>query len=476
MDEKERYFSSLKNFTAAEGRHCLITAPLCEYFSEHALHKYRTLVEIKHLIKMSNNPEFNLPALMLEDRQELMKLFEQFNEESSQAIAEYDHFGRNGIGATEHDVKSVELFIAEKFKGTKYEYLIPKIHFGFTSEDVNNIAYNCMLQGALEKVWQPQLKKVCDDLKELSVEHKDTPLLSRTHGQPASPTTFGKELAVYLQRFTHELEDLEKIKLSSKMNGAVGNYNAFKVSYPAVDWIRYSQEFVESFGFDAELLTNQRGPKNKIVQLFQSIIRNNNILKDLNIDLWLYVSRDLVQQKKVDAHVGSSVMPHKINPWLVECSEGNIEVSNALLETFCRELDVSRLQRDLSDHDLERNYGTAISYSLIAFKYTHDFLKMIDVNKELMLQELNINQKVLAEAYQTILRAKGRADAYNLFKDLFRDGVQCSKENIDAKIEQLDLDLETKIQLKSLKVEEYTGEAGRLVEIAVKNYDQLNLK
>ncbi len=474
MDEKEKYFSSLKNFTAVEGRHCLITAPLREYFSEHALHKYRTLVELKHLLKMSENSIFNLPSLTEQDRKEILSIFEEFDESSSQAIAEYDHFGRNGVGPTEHDVKSVELFIAEKFKGTKYEYLVPWIHFGFTSEDVNNIAYNCLLKEGIEKVWLVQFKKLCGCLKELSLEHQRVPLLSRTHGQPASPTTFGKEMAVFLQRFTNEIKELKKLKLSSKMNGAVGNYNAHLVGYPKIDWIKYSQEFVESFGFDAELLTNQRGPKNKIVQMFQSIIRNNNILKDFNIDLWLYVSRDLVQQKKVDAHVGSSVMPHKINPWLIECSEGNIEVSNALLETFCRELEISRLQRDLSDHDLERNYGTAISYSLVALNYTYDFLRMITVNKELMLQELKENQKVLAEAYQTILRAKGRTDAYALFKDLFRDNAPFSREKIDAKIDQLDLDLETKLQLKSLKVEEYTGEASRLVEIAVENYDQFN--
>ncbi|MEK6968858.1 MAG: adenylosuccinate lyase [Nanoarchaeota archaeon] len=474
MNEKTIYFNSLKNFTAAEGRHCLITAPLREYFSEHALHKYRALVEIKHLIKMSKNPEFKLPALTPEDQQELMNLFEQFDESGSQAIAEYDHFGRNNIGPTEHDVKSVELYLAEKLKCTKYNYLIPWIHFGFTSEDVNNIAYNCMLKEGLEKVWYPQLIELCNHLKELSLEQKDTPLLSRTHGQPASPTTFGKEMAVFLQRFTNEIKELKKIKLSSKMNGAVGNYNAHIVSHPKVDWIKYSQEFVEEFGFDVELLTNQRGPKNKIVQLFQTIMRANNILKDFNIDLWLYVSKDLVLQRKVPTHVGSSVMPHKINPWLIECSEGNIEVSNALLEVFCRELEVSRLQRDLSDHDLERNYGTALSYSLVAFNYSTNFLGMVYVNKDLMLHELKENQKIMSEAYQTILRAKGCADAYNLFKDQFRENFQPDQQKINEIIDQMEIDEETKLQLKSLKVEEYLGETEKLVKIAIKNYNELD--
>lgn len=472
---RESYFDALSNFNAAEGRHCLITAPLKDYFSEHALHKYRTLVELRHLIKMSESPELGLPTLSGTDQQELMKIFEDFNSESSRAIAEYDHFGRNGIGPTEHDVKSVELFIAEKLKGTKLEYLIPWIHFGFTSEDVSNIAYNCMLHEGLNRVWLPELKDLCSRLRELSLEHKNTPLLSKTHGQPASPTTFGKEMAVYLQRFTNEIQEIQRIKLSSKMNGAVGNYNAYKVSFPKFDWLKYSQEFVESFGFDAELLTNQRGPKNRIVQLFQSITRVNNILKDLDIDFWLYVSQSLVLQKKVSTHVGSSVMPHKINPWLIECSESNVEISNALFEVFCRELEVSRLQRDLSDHDLERNYGTAFSYSLVALNYSTHFLGMVQVNSDLMLGELNANQQVLSEAYQTILRAKGKADAYNLFKDQFRSNTPLDQEKISQIIEEMDLDPETKSQLKSLRVEDYLGETEKLVDIAVKNYDRLNL-
>lgn len=475
VSDRESYFNALKNFNAAEGRHCLITAPLKDYFSEHALHKYRTLVELKHLIKMSEHPEFGLPALSEKDKSELMRIFDEFGPESSQAIAEYDHFGRKGIGPTEHDVKSVELFIAEKLKGTNLEYLVPWIHFGFTSEDVNNIAYNCMLQEGLNQVWLPELKELCSRLRELSVEHKKTPLLSKTHGQPASPTTFGKEMAVYLQRFTNEIQEIQRIKLSSKMNGAVGNYNAHKVSFPNFDWLRYSQEFVESFGFDVELLTNQRGPKNKIVQLFQSITRVNNILKDLDIDFWLYVSQNLVLQKKVSTHVGSSVMPHKINPWLIECSESNVEISNALFEVFSQELEISRLQRDLSDHDLERNYGTAFSYSLVALNYSTNFLGMIQINSDLMLRELNSNQQVLSEAYQTILRAKGKADAYTLFKDQFRSNTHLDQEKISQIIDGMDLDPETKSQLKSLKVEDYLGETEKLVEIAVRNYDQLDL-
>jgi len=471
MDNKQEYFNSIKNVTAADGRHCLITAPLREYFSEHALHKYRLLVELKHLMKMSDMGQFGLRKLDDSEKKELMKLFDEFSDTDSQAIAEYDHFGRNGIGATEHDVKSVELYIREKLKGTKFEYLLPMIHFGFTSEDVSHIAYNCMIKGAVDSVWMPELVRLCDRLKQLSIENKDIPMLSRTHGQPASPTTFGKEMAVYLKRFANELKDLKELKLSAKMNGAVGNYNAHYAGYPNVDWIAYSQEFAEGFGFEFEPLTNQRGPKNRVVKLFQNIIRLNTILKDLDIDMWVYVAKDLVLQQKVESHVGSSVMPHKINPWLIECSEGNTEVSNALFEVFCRELEVSRLQRDLSDHDLERNYGAAFAYSLVALKYTNDFLTRISVNSQLMLSELKENSQVLSEAYQTILRAKGKPEAYNMFKDIFRDNVKFDEAKLSEAIQKLDIDENTKKQLAAIKAENYLGETSKLVDIAVKYYD-----
>ena len=473
MIKKEAYFNSLKKISGVDGRHCLITLPLSDYFSEHALHKYRTLVELKHLIKMCE-PEFGLPNLTEEDKKELMAIFENFDiDNASFAIAEYDHFGRNGIGPVEHDVKSVELYIGEKLKGTKYESLLSMVHFGFTSEDVSNIAYNCMLQGAYQNVWLPQLIRLCDKLKQLALENKDVPLLSRTHGQPASPTTFGKEIGVYLGRFTNQLEYLSSLKLSSKMNGAVGNYNAQKVGFPNIDWVKYSKEFVESFGFDCEFLTNQRGPKDRIVKMFQSILNVNIILKDLNQDFWYYVSKDLVLQKKVESHVGSSVMPHKINPWLIECSEGNVEVSNALFEVFARELEVSRLQRDLSDHDMERNYGAAFGYSLVALSYTNDFLELIYINGTLMLNELKENQKVLSEAYQTIFRAKGRSDGYNVFKDIFRSNESYDPLKIDRIINALDVDDETKQQLRQVKCDNYLGYANELVEMAVKKYDNL---
>ena len=463
------YFNSLTNISAADGRHCFETYELKEYFSEHALHKYRLLVQIKHIIKLSKTSEIELKSLNKSDEEFLMGLFNNFDTNSSRIISEYDRFGRNNIGPLEHDLKAVEHFIAEKLEHSKYNYLIPWIHFGFTSADVNNLAYALKIKGALNQVILPNLLKTCEKLKQIAQDYKQTPLLSRTHGQPASPTTFGKEMATFLKRLSNELVALKAIKLNGKVNGAVGNYNANKVSYPAIDWINYSKEFVESFGLEWESLSTQRGPKNELVKLFQTMIRINSVIKDLSNDLWLYTSKDLLLEKKIDSHVGSSVMPHKINPWLIECSEANVEISNALFEVFSREAQISRLQRDLSDHDHERNYGLAFSYSLVALKYTSAFLDRIIVNSSLMLKELGENKNVLSEAYQTILRAHGVKNSYQIFKQIFRGkDVTSHKELID----KLDISDEVKNILGNLKIEDYTGYAEELTELAIEFYEE----
>lgn len=465
MEDAKGYFSALGSLSSCDGRHILKTFPLREYFSEFALHKYRVLVELKHLLKLSEVLHFPLDK-------EVIKIHSSFSQADAEAIAAYDHFGRNGIGPVEHDMKAVELFLQEKLP----EHVHPWIHFGLTSEDVNNIAYTCMIRDALRDVWLPSLLTLCTSLKKLAASYKEVPLLSRTHGQPASPTTFGKEMAVFLHRFCCEIKELREIKFSAKLNGSVGNYHAFvAANIPNIDWIAYSQSFVESFGFECELLTNQRGPKNRLVQLFQTLIRVNAILKDLDIDLWLYTQNGLLLQKPTQSHVGSSVMPHKINPWFVESSEGNCELSTALFELFSRELDVSRLQRDLSDSNLERNYGLAFGYSLIALKYTDAFLQKIIVDAENMLRELRGHPEVLAEAYQTILRMKGNTRAYDLFKEFFRKNKCWSTEEVQRFIDTLTVDDATKRHLKDMQVEKYVGHAPQLVDIALQEFENLEV-
>ena len=455
----DTYFGGLENIGPCDGRHILKTSSLKTYFSESALHKYRVFVELKHLIAISKTLSFSLP-------ENVMNVYSSFSVKDAQIISQYDRFGRNGIGPLEHDMKSVEMFLREKLPKEVHHW----IHFGLTSEDVNNIAYNCMIRDAVQKVWLPSLVSLCEQLKNLALSYKSVPLLARTHGQPASPTTFGKEMAVFLQRLTHEIKQMQDLKLNAKLNGAVGNYNAFTI-LPNVDWIAYSQSFVKELGFECELLTNQRGPKNKMIMLFQTVMRANSILKDLNIDLWLYAKNGLLFQKRTESHVGSSVMPHKINPWFVESSEGNCELSNALFELFCRELDISRLQRDLSDSNLERNYGVAFSYSLIALKYTTTFLQKAVFSEENAKKELQKHPEVLSEAYQTILRTEGKSDAYELLKNFFREHKQWSFEDVEMFINGLDVNDTIKQKMKKLTVDGYVGYAAKLVDIAVQHFE-----
>lgn len=466
--DKETYFNSMKNISSVDGRWSHLTSPLRIIFSESALHKYRTFVEIKHLIFFCGKIGIKLNS---QDNEELNSIHIHFSDADAKAIIEYDLFGRNNLPATNHDVKAVEYYLKERLTNTRHDHLIPYIHFGLTSDDVNNIAFTLMLKDSIEQVWLPELRKLCSILSSLAKEHRSTALLSRTHGQPASPTTFGKEMAFFLNRLAEELKTLRNIKLNAKLNGATGNFNAFKVSFPDIDWLQYSTDFITQLGLEPELISSQRGPTNRISTLFQTMVRVNSILKDLDLDLWLYTSRNLILQRYEKGDVGSSTMPHKINPWWIECSESNIELSNALLEMFVRELEVSRLQRDLSDHDHLRNFGTAVSYSFIAIKLTYSFLERISINRDLMLAELSQNPQILSEAFQTILRSKGRIDAYESMKSVFREYHQWDTAKIKLVIDSLDIDAHTKQLLMSLRPESYIGEAEKLVDIALANYD-----
>jgi adenylosuccinate lyase len=469
---RDLYHASMKSVTSIDGRHKLATASLGNYFSEFALHKYRVLVEIKHLIKMSETKGFNIPKLSSNQKDKLVSIYTDFSNADAAIIADYDHFGRNGLGPFEHDVKSVEFFLRERLQERKLESLIPMVHYSLTSEDVNNFAYNLMIRESIKNIWLPKFLSVTDKLASLSSANKSVPMLSRTHGQPASPTTFGKEMAVYLSRLTNEFKELISTRLSGKLNGAVGNYNAQVTGSPNVDWIKYSQEFAKELGFDCELLTCQRGPKMRIAKLFQTIMRINTILRDFDINLWTYVSYNYVMQKPVASHVGSSVMPHKINPWQLECSEGATEMSNALLGSIINEVEVSRLQRDLSDHEQERGYGNAIAYSLVALDYVDDFLTKVYVNPEAMLKDLEDNKQILSEAFQTILRAEGVPNAYEIFKDAFR-GNNVSNDELVSLIDSLKVKKEVKTKMKSLKVTNYIGLAEKLTEISIREYKSI---
>jgi len=424
------YQESLTRVSALDGRHAVISTPLRHMFSEYALHKYRVKAEIEHLIALSEFFHGQVIRLLLpEETKWLRDLFESFSVRDAFDVLQYDHLGRNGIGPTEHDVKSCELWIREKCTGTSLSDLIPFVHFFVTSEDINNLAYKSMLKEAIHEIFLPEVYQITDRLCALAESFVDAEVMGRTHLQPASPTTFGKIFSVYLSRLTDSLSRLDGTRLIGKINGAVGNYNSFFAAYPTLDWMGYSNELTRRFGFEVDLFIDQRGPHVDMIRVFQALQEVGNVLRDLASDLSLYCAFGTLYFSKVESHVGSSVMPHKINPWFAEVAEGNIKKANHLINCFSNELDVSRLQRDLSDHDFERSYGEAIGYILVAVKHLQIALSLIRPNVEYAKEELASHPEILTEALQTILRKHGNAGAYDLLKTAFR-GKQTTLEEI----------------------------------------------
>jgi len=292
-------------------------------------------------------------------------LADNFSWNDAYEVLQYDHLDRNGIGPVEHDTKAIELWLQEKLDKTILYDVIPSIHIFLTSEDVRNIAHKLMLRGAMDDIFIPSIYQVGDRLKSLSQQYLGYPVMSRTHFQPASPTTFGKIFGTYLARLTQSLERLNNVKLYIKANGAVGNYNAFTAAYPELDWIGYNKYLAEKVGFPCFLWTDQRGPHNDVVRLFQSLQETGNVLRNIAADMSLYAGLGLIYFTKVESHVGSSVMPHKINPWFAEVAEGSLARANAKFTGFIHKLQVSRLQRDLSDHEAQRAIGVGFSHSYL---------------------------------------------------------------------------------------------------------------
>ncbi|MFH1292146.1 MAG: lyase family protein [bacterium] len=465
------YQQSLQQTSALDGRHAVITNNLRHYFSEYALHKYRIKVEIEHLISLSEY--FNgqvVRTLSEDDKKSLRDLYLNFSQRQSYEVLQYDHLSRNGIGPTEHDVKSCELWIVEKLQGISLENLIPCVHMFVTSEDINNLAYKSMLAEAVNDVFVPAVYNITDRLDELAKQYLSDPLMGRTHVQPASPTTFGKVFANYLSRLVDGLTCLKNIKLKGKVNGAVGNYNAFVAAYPDLDWQSYSRIMCDHLGFDVDLWTDQRGPHSDMARAFQAIQEIGNVVRDLSTDLSLYAAFGTMYFSKVETHVGSSVMPHKINPWFAEVAEGNIKKANFLINCFVNEMDVSRLQRDLSDHDYERSYGEAVGYVLVAIEHLRIALDLIRPDIEYSKKELRNNPQVVTEAIQTVLRKHGQSQAYNILKDKFR-GSKPTLEDMNNFVDSLEVDQIVKQEIKlNLDPEKYTGLAVDLSRKAIEKY------
>ena|SRR3989344_2278915 len=459
---------SLNSISPIDGRYKKSSFALSPIFSERGLLRYRLMVEGEYLIALSS---LKIKLRKLSEREKkLVRSLYGLSEKDAQIISDIETVGYKNIKATDHDVKAVEYFMKMKLAKTSLKNDVEWIHFALTSEDINNIAYSLMISDALDKVIKPKIKEIIDSLKKLAIKYKNLPMLARTHGQSASPTTFGKEMKVFVARLEKQMGGLASIKIQSKLNGATGNYNAHMTAYPKIDWLKFSKNFIESFNkgrsqkLEANLITTQIECHDSYVAVFDTLRRINTILIDFNQDMWRYISDDWIVQKSTEGTVGSSTMPHKINPIKFENSEGNLGMANAFFEFFARKLPVSRLQRDLSDSTVERNFGTAFSHSLIAYEYLLKGLSKIKVNEKKVLEVLNSHFEIIAEAIQTILRREGQEFPYEKLKALTRGRV-VSKEDFSLFINNLHVSDKVKKELRKITPQNYTGLASKLAQI-----------
>lgn len=447
---------TIRAITPLDGRYASQISGLADYLSEWALIRYRVLVEVEWLVAMAERPEIaDMRSLTSDEVAFLKRLYEDFDDDAAMRVKEIE-------STTRHDVKAVEYFIRERLEGTSLADVSEWTHFCCTSEDINNIAYALMLKEGIQMEWMPQAKSLVGVVASLAEANKDTPLLSRTHGQPASPSTLGKEMAVFVYRWQRQLKQLENAEYLGKFNGAVGSYNAHAIAYPDAPWEEISQEFVESLGLVHNPLTTQIEPHDFLAEIFHNLIRFNTIVLDFDRDMWAYISLGVFHQKAASQEVGSSTMPHKVNPINFENSEANMGISNALLEHLTTKLPISRLQRDLTDSSALRNLGPALGHSMVGLNSAMRGLSQVGVDHDVLRAEMDDSWEVLAEAVQTVMRKNGYGDAYEQMKDLTR-GKRIDSEGIRAFVKGLDLPQDDKMRLLALTPATYTGIAGKLV-------------
>lgn len=448
----------LNAISPVDGRYLKKTAPLSPYFSEYALIYYRLLVEVRWLESLAASDIISeIPPLDADGLAFLADLLTHFNEEEALKVKEYEQ-------KTNHDVKAVEYYLKDKFElCDSLRPCIGFIHFACTSEDINNLAYALMMKEALAQVIQPTLAEIIGGITLLGKHHADAPMLSRTHGQPATPTTLGKELINFAARLKRPIQQLAEVLISGKFNGAVGNYNAHVIAYPEVDWRKHCAQFVTNLGLSFNAYTTQIEPHDGIAEISHLMIRINNILLDYNRDIWSYISLGYFKQKTVADEVGSSTMPHKVNPIDFENAEGNLGLSNTLFNHFANKLTQSRMQRDLSDSTVLRNLGVAFAYALIAYQSMVKGNDKLQINKPALQQDLEENWEVLAEAIQTVMRRYQVPNAYEQMKDLTR-GRRIDRERLKQFIESLDIPADVKKHLVHLTPDNYTGLAAQLVK------------
>lgn len=443
--------SSLTAVTPIDGRYYNATKELSDYFSEFALIKYRVLVEVEYFIALA---ESGIPQLAHFDgslNEKLRDIYRNFTLEDAQWVKETEK-------VTNHDVKAVEYFLKNEFEKLGLHDSLEFIHFGLTSQDINNTAIPYSWKQAIQNVYLPTITELLDELKGLSDEWKDVAMLARTHGQPASPTRLGKEIKVFIERIEKQLEALKAVPYSAKFGGATGNFNAHHVAYPEVDWVAFANNFVnEKLGLSRSQTTTQIEHYDNFAASCDAFKRINNIIIDLCRDIWTYISMDYFKQKITKGQIGSSAMPHKVNPIDFENAEGNLGIANAIFEHLAAKLPISRLQRDLTDSTVLRNIGVPFAHTLIAFKSTLRGLRKLILNADAFQKDLENNWAVVAEAIQTILRREGYPKPYEALKDLTRTNAHVTQETIAAFVESLNISEEVKAEIKKITPWNYTG-------------------
>ena len=434
-----------------DGRYADKTTSLVPFFSEMALIRYRVQVEVEYFIALCELPLPQLAAFPKEKYTDLRKLYQNFTEEEALKVKEIEQ-------TTNHDVKAVEYFIKEAFDYLQLQPYKEFIHFGLTSQDINNTAIPLSIKEAVQQVYLPALEQLLSKLRSLVAQWEDVPLLARTHGQPASPTRLGKEFEVFVVRMEQQLQTLIAVPYAAKFGGATGNYNAHKVAYPNIDWKAFGTRFVEEIlVLHHSFPTTQIEHYDHLAALFDALKRINTILIDLNRDIWTYISMDYFKQQIKAGEVGSSAMPHKVNPIDFENSEGNLGIANALLEHLSAKLPISRLQRDLTDSTVLRNVGVPFGHILIALQSTLKGLNKLLLNEDKIREDLQDHWAVVAEAIQTILRREGYPNPYEALKALTRTNTAITAETISSFIDTLEVSEDVKAELKVITPENYTG-------------------
>ena len=445
--------SALSALSPVDGRYGTKTHALRPYFSEYGLINSRVIVEIRWLQQLAANPYIKEVATLSDAANKVLDdIINNFDESQATLVKDIE-------ATTNHDVKAVEYYIKQQFAGnSELEAISEYVHFACTSEDINNLSHALMLKQGLEFVMLPEMQEVLAQIKQLAHTYQDQPMLSRTHGQTASPSTMGKEMANVAARLERQIKQIEAVELLGKINGAVGNYNAHISAYPEIDWQAFAKQFVESLGLTWNPYTTQIEPHDYIAELYDAIARYNTILIDFDRDVWGYISMGFFKQKTVAGEIGSSTMPHKVNPIDFENSEGNLGIANAIMQHLAAKLPISRWQRDLTDSTVLRNLGVGLAHSMIAYQATLKGISKLEINSQRLAEDLDNAWEVLAEPIQTVMRRYGIEKPYEKLKELTRV-KDIDAATIAAFIDGLDMPQEAKDSLKALSPASYIGNA-----------------